>query len=217
MAAGKQAGSPQSAAAGKAQQARNQATQVGHEATHAGSEVAHHAAGQTREVAGEANRQARDLMGEASAQLRQQAQTQQNRVVEGLRGLGHELAEMASRSDQSGMATEMVRRASHSANQAAGWLADREPGTVVDEVRHYARQHPGTFLAVAAVAGALVGRLTRNMSGAGDGTSGPSRAAGRTAPAGPGAGVEGGAHPATPYPTTPGTPHSTTPGTEVPR
>ncbi|MGW0433586.1 hypothetical protein ACWDV4_13740 [Micromonospora sp. NPDC003197] len=205
MAAGKQAGSPQGVAAGKAQQVRNQATQVGHEATHAGGEVAHHAAGQAREVAGEAGQQARDLMGEASAQLREQAQTQQNRVVEGLRGLGHELAAMASRSDQPGVATEMVRRASHSANQAAGWLAEREPGAVVEEVRHYARRHPGTFLAVAAVAGALVGRLTRNMSGAGDGSSGPSAAADRgAAAAGPGAAVGGG-----PYPTTP--------GTEVPR
>ncbi|MEK8109106.1 phage holin family protein [Micromonospora sp. M12] len=48
--------------------------------------------------------------------------------------------------------------------QAAGWLDEREPGEVLDEVRTYARRNPGTFLAGAAVAGLLVGRLTRGLT-----------------------------------------------------
>jgi hypothetical protein len=45
----------------------------------------------------------------------------------------------------------------------ADWLEHREPGDLLDEVRRFARRRPGTFLVGAAVAGALVGRLTRGV------------------------------------------------------
>jgi hypothetical protein len=62
------------------------------------------------------------------------------------------------------MAGEAVRRAATVADRAAGWLDERDPGEMLDDVRRYARQHPGMFLAGAAVAGVLVGRLTRNLT-----------------------------------------------------
>ncbi|MEH1165660.1 hypothetical protein V6V47_09755 [Micromonospora sp. CPCC 205539] len=159
------------------QQARQEASRVGQQAAQAGGQVAHAAAEQGGQVAAEARRQARELTGQASGQLRDQAQTQQRRAAEGLRGLGRDLGSMAERDGDSGLAGQAVRRAADAAQQAAGWLDQREPGEVFDEVRTYARRHPGTFLAGAAVAGLLVGRLTRNLTGSGSDGGGGAAAA----------------------------------------
>jgi hypothetical protein len=157
---------PPSGPGGTSQQAQQKATEVGHEAAQAGRQVAQQAASQGKQVAAESGRQARDLVGEASAQAQQQAGAQQKRAADGLRALGTQLQSMAGKSEQDGVAKEVVGRASDAAQQAAGWLEQREPGELVNEVRDYARQHPGTFLAGAAVAGLFVGRLTRGLTAA---------------------------------------------------
>ncbi|MFG2058705.1 hypothetical protein ACGFI9_32250 [Micromonospora sp. NPDC048930] len=164
---------------GTTYQARQAASQVGQQTAQAGGRVGHAAAEQGRQVAGQARQQARNLTGEATSQLHDQARTQQHRAAEGLRGLGRELDAMADRGGDNGMAGEAVRRAAMVADRAAGWLDEREPGEVMDDVRGYARQHPGMFLAGAAVAGMLVGRLTRNLT-SGDGQR-ASRQMGQTA------------------------------------
>ena len=51
--------------------------------------------------------------------------------------------------------------------QVADWLDRREPGQALDDVRNFARRHPGAFLTGAAIAGVVVGRLTRNLAGGG--------------------------------------------------
>ncbi|GAB4103717.1 hypothetical protein GCM10028790_27360 [Micromonospora taraxaci] len=173
---------------GRAQQARQEASRVGHQATQAGGQVAHSAAEQGGQVAAEARRQAQQLTGQAGGQLRDQAQTQQRRAAEGLRDLGQNLGSMAERDGDSGLAGQVVRKAADAAQQAAGWLDEREPGEVLDEVRTYARRHPGTFLAGAAVAGLLVGRLTRGLTApasddGGNGSSGGAQPAPQGAPA----------------------------------
>lgn len=60
--------------------------------------------------------------------------------------------------------------ASNLANQAAGvvdsvatWFESKEPADLLSEVTHYARRNPGTFLAIAAGAGLVVGRLARSL------------------------------------------------------
>ncbi|MFI6261172.1 hypothetical protein [Micromonospora sp. NPDC051006] len=148
--------------AGTAEQAREQASRVGHQTAQAGGQIGHAAAEQGRQVAEQAREQARQLTGEATSQLREQARAQQHRAAEGLRSIGRELGSVADRSD-SGLTGEAVRQAAGAAQRAAGWLDEREPADVLSEVRDYARQHPGRFLAGAAVAGLLFGRLTRSM------------------------------------------------------
>ncbi|MFG1881295.1 hypothetical protein [Micromonospora sp. NPDC049102] len=157
---------------GRGQQARQEASRVGHQATQAGGQVAHTAAEQGGQVAAEARRQARQLTGQAGGQLREQAQTQQRRAADGLRDIGRELGSMAERDGDTGLAGQAVRRVADAAQQAAGWLDEREPGEVLDDVRTYARRHPGTFLAGAAVTGLLVGRLTRGLTGSSSGNGG---------------------------------------------
>jgi hypothetical protein len=149
----------------KTQAARLGAAQTGQQVSQAGGALAHNVADQGRDVANEASRQARQLMDQASGQLKEQASAQQQRAADGLRALGTELHAMSERSDQQGMATDLVRHAADRVGQVAQWLDQREPGMVVSEVRDYARRNPGIFLAGAAVAGVLAGRLSKSMSG----------------------------------------------------
>jgi hypothetical protein len=75
------------------------------------------------------------------------------------------------RNDAPGVATDLAREASDRIKQFAAKLDDREPGELLDEVRRFARQRPGTFLGIAALAGVVAGRLTRGVKDASSGGS----------------------------------------------
>lgn len=137
----------------------DRASEVADQGKQAVSDVAGTAADKAREVTDEAARQARDLVGEARGHLEQQASEQHRNLVNGLRSLGDELGSM--RSDQPGLASDLVGQARERINGAADWFEQRQPGDLVDELRGFARRRPGTFLVGAALAGIAVGRLTR--------------------------------------------------------
>jgi hypothetical protein len=59
---------------------------------------------------------------------------------------------------------DLVRQAADRSASVASWLEGRDPGSLLDEVKTFARQRPGTFLLLAAGAGILAGRLTRSLS-----------------------------------------------------
>jgi hypothetical protein len=120
-------------------------------------------------VAQEARRTTRDLFGQAQTELKDQAGAQQKRAADGLRSIGDQLRSMAEKNDRPGMAGDLIGEFSGRVQHAADWLDHREPGQVVAEVRDFARRHPGAFLLGAAVAGVLVGRLTRGVAGDGHG------------------------------------------------
>lgn len=127
----------------------------------AAADVAQTATEKAKDVAQETKKQARDLVGEARGQLTEQAGAQHRNLVSNLHALADELNGMAQRSENGGVATDLVSQAGDRAKSAAGWLDQREPGDLVQEVRRFARQRPGTFLLGAALAGLVVGRLTR--------------------------------------------------------
>ena len=139
--------------AGPVDAALQQASNVSQHAGEKGSQLAGTAADQAKQVTGEAGRQARDLIAEARGQLGGQASAQQQKVADGLRSLVDELTSMAKNSGQSGPATELAHQAAERARHAASWLDKREPGDLVGEVRRLGRQHPGTFLLGAVLAG----------------------------------------------------------------
>jgi hypothetical protein len=141
--------------------ARETAAAVKDEATSAAQDVAGTAKQGAGHVAHEARNQARQLGGQSRDELVGQAGTQQAKVAEGLRSLGSELRSMAVGSEANGPATDLVREAASRVGSVAGWLENREPGDVVEQLRTFARRRPGTFLAAAAVAGLVGGRLTR--------------------------------------------------------
>ncbi|MGW4155513.1 hypothetical protein ACWEDF_20375 [Micromonospora chersina] len=151
---------------------RDQARQVGNEAANAGGAVAQTAKEQGQEVVGEAKRQARNLYGEARNQVTAQTSQQQQRAASGLRSLAEEMRSMAQNGGSGGPVTELAHQAADRVHGVAGWLEQREPGDLLNEVKTYARRNPGTFLLGAALLGVVAGRLTRNIAAIGDGGDG---------------------------------------------
>jgi hypothetical protein len=156
--------------------AKEQAAQVGQGAADAGKHVAGVAQEQAASVASEAADQAKNLYEQTRQELRGQAATQQQRLAESVRSLGSELESMADRSN-AGTASDLVREASGRARDVAGWLDQRDPGALLQEVTDFARRRPGTFLAIAAGAGLIAGRLTRGAISEARSDSGSSSAA----------------------------------------
>ncbi|MEV4619575.1 hypothetical protein AB0J74_12800 [Asanoa sp. NPDC049573] len=166
--------------------AKTEAAEVGRTAVAAGSDVTQTAKEQGRQVVQEAARQARDLYGTTRSQLRDQASAQQRRAAGGIRSIGDEIRSMADQGGQSGPASDLARQASGRISDVADWIEAREPGQVVDEVKQFARRHPGTFLAGAAILGVLAGRLTRGVvaDAHDDGPAGNGMTSASTAPGG---------------------------------
>jgi hypothetical protein len=144
--------------------AKEQASQVGHDAADSAKNVAGTAKEEASKVAGETKKQAQALYEEARTQLHEQAGVQQGRVAEGLRSIGDELNRMAQASDQPGVATDLVSQVASRTSGVASWLDERDPGSLLTEVKNYARRKPGTFIAVSAVAGLVAGRLVRSLT-----------------------------------------------------
>lgn len=155
------------------QVARDEATEVGRTAADAGRQVAGTATEQAANVAQEVKSQARDLVGEARGQVQNQARAGQQKAADGIRALSQELRQMAESGGQSGTASEVARQVADRVDGLAGWLGDREPGDLLEEVRSFARRRPGAFLLGAAIAGVVVGRLTRGAVDAARTDSGP--------------------------------------------
>lgn len=118
---------------------------------------------EAKNVAQETTQQAKELWQETRSQLMDQSAQQQVRVAGGLRTLSDELSGMARGSDQQGVASDLAHQASQRLGDVAGWLDGRDPGSLVSEVKQFARQRPGTFLAAAAVLGLVGGRLSRGL------------------------------------------------------
>ncbi len=182
--------------------AKGQAGEVASTASDAGKHVAGVAGEQASQVASEATQQVKDLVQQTRGELTEQAATQQKRVASGLRSLGEELRSMAQNSEQQGMATDLAKQAAERTQAVASWFEDREPGNVVNEVTRFARRRPGAFLAIAAGAGLLVGRLGRGLKAAND----DSQETGAEQGAGPGQGAPDTSHQgyAEPMPPQPG-------------
>ena len=153
-------------AAAAASTAKDEASNLAHSAAESGQNLYQEVKGGAGDVASEAAGQARDLLGEARTGLTEQASQQQVRAAASLRALGDEFSRMADASDEGGLAADLVRQAGERTGGVATWLEDREPGDVLHEVTEFARRRPGVFLALAAGAGVLAGRLTRGLKDA---------------------------------------------------
>ena len=167
----------------KAGAAKDEAAGVARDAAGSAQHVAETAKSEAAGVASEAAASAKDLLNQARSDLTEQAGAQQQKVAEGLRTMAGELQSMADNSDQSGVATDLVRQAADRSSSVASWLDNRTPGSLVDEVKGFARQRPVAFLALAAGAGFLAGRLNKGLS-AGVPDSAAAHPAAGTRPAG---------------------------------
>ncbi len=174
---------------GTVEQAKETAQQAKESAKGAATQVAGTAKEQASQVAGETKRQAKDLLHQGRTELHDQAQQQQQRAADGLRTLGTQLGSMADSVDQPGLAQDLAREVSDRAQALSGWLESRDPGSLLEELRGFARQRPMAFLAISAGAGALVGRLGRGVQA--DASSGSGQTSGTGYAGGTGYGYAG--------------------------
>jgi hypothetical protein len=158
--------------ASKTDAAKDEAAELKRQAADSAQTVAETAKTEAAHVAAEVKTNARDLLHQAKSDLTDQAGAQQQKVADGLRSVSTELHSMASASDQPGVATDLVRQAAERSSAVASWLDGRDPGSLLTEVKSFARQRPGTFLLLAAGAGVLAGRLSRSLSAGAPETTG---------------------------------------------
>jgi hypothetical protein len=143
--------------------AKDEAANVAGETKVAAQNVAGTAKTEAKNVAYEAKNSAKDLLHQAKSDLTSQAGTQQTKAAEGIRSVSSQLRSMADAPDQQGVASDLIRQAADRSESVASWLDNRDPGSLLDEVKSFARQRPGTFLLLAAGAGMLAGRLGRSL------------------------------------------------------
>ncbi|MCC2030036.1 hypothetical protein KEC56_11015 [Microbacterium sp. YMB-B2] len=149
---------------GKVDAAKQEAADLKDTAATQAKDVLGTAKDEAAAVVGEAKTQAKDLYAQTQRELSEQANTQQQRLAGGLRSVSDELGSMATNSEGSGVASDLVQQVSGRLSAAATWLGDRDPGAVLAEVKRYARRKPGTFILAAAIGGIVVGRLTRALT-----------------------------------------------------
>lgn len=143
--------------------AKDEARATGEQAKEGARHVAEVGKEEAKNVAQETSQQAKELWQQTRNQLIDQSAQQQTKVAEGLRSLSQELSSMAQGSDRQGVASDLAHQASQRIGDVAGWLDQRDPGSLVSEVKQFARQRPGTFLATAALVGLVGGRLSRGL------------------------------------------------------
>jgi hypothetical protein len=147
---------------GKADAAKDQASQLGGHAASAASDVLGTAKSEAGSVAAEAKSSAKDLLSDATSQLHDQAGQQQERAASGLRAVSGQLGDMAEAAD-SGLAGSLVRQAADQTDKIASWLESRDSRGLVADVRSFASRRPGLFIGLAAGAGILTGRLVSGL------------------------------------------------------
>ncbi|NYF16658.1 ElaB/YqjD/DUF883 family membrane-anchored ribosome-binding protein [Microbacterium sp. AK009] len=144
--------------------AKREASDLAHTAGDQAKSVVDTAKSEASSVAHEAKYQAKDLFAQSQQELSAQARTQQERVAGGLRAVGGDLQSMADGAASDSLAADLVRQVSTRVSLASDWLSEREPADVLNEVKRFARRRPGVFILSAAVAGIVVGRLTRALA-----------------------------------------------------
>jgi ElaB/YqjD/DUF883 family membrane-anchored ribosome-binding protein len=139
-------------------QVRQAASKTAEAAGSAVGDVADTAKSQAQTVVAEAKVQARGLASEVRERVGSEARGQNDRLADGLRRFADELDEMVNERDDS-PARSVVSQVSQGGRRVADYLSERGPEGVLDELQDFARRRPGTFLAVAAAAGFVAGRL----------------------------------------------------------
>jgi hypothetical protein len=151
---------------GTADVVKDQAADLSHGSAQAGKHIAEVAQEQASGVVAEAGRQGRDLLQQAQQQLEVQAAQGQQRLAKQLLSLSDEFRSMADASGHSGMTADLAHQAASRVRDAGQWLDERRPGQVAEEMQSFARRRPAVFLALAAGAGLVAGRLTRGLKSA---------------------------------------------------
>jgi len=162
-----QASAVKDTAVGNAQQvagvAAEQASAVRDTAVGSAQQVADVAKGEVAKVTSEASGQFKDLVHQGRNELSGQLNTQQARLATVVRSFADELGTMGSKSD-GGPLADLAKQGSRRVGEVAHYIESNDPAEILESVRNLARRRPAAFLVGSALAGVLVGRLTRNVA-----------------------------------------------------
>jgi ElaB/YqjD/DUF883 family membrane-anchored ribosome-binding protein len=139
-------------------------------AQHAGdkaSDVAETAKQRAGDVADEVRTQTANVAQQAKDQLHEHARSQTGDAASALRRISDQTRALADgRADDAGQVRDYARQAAGKVSDVADRLESRGFDGIIDDVESFARRRPGVFLACAAGAGFLVGRLLRGAASA---------------------------------------------------
>ena len=142
---------------------RGPATEVKDTAAAEARQVTETVKQEARKLGAEGRYQGRRVLDGGMAELRNQASTIQTRLAEGLQDLSDELREMTVAGRADGTAAGLASQAEDYTARAAAWLRDNDLDSALYGVRRFAARNPWGFLAMAAGAGLLAGRLARGV------------------------------------------------------
>lgn len=134
---------------------------VSEAADHA-KDLTHHAGDEIGTVLDTTKQQARGLVQGARSRAADEADTATSRAADALAGTARDLTDLSSgKGAPDSQAADLVRQVGERVDRVATQLRDRGYQGVTEDVSRWARAHPGAFLAAAAGAGFVIGRVFR--------------------------------------------------------
>ncbi|MEV6962459.1 hypothetical protein AB0M97_25375 [Streptomyces sp. NPDC051207] len=112
-------------------------------------------------VAGEARQQAGTALRDLQDRMREEADSQVQRLSGTLRQWADDLAGLAQNAPGDSPVRGVVAQASDGGHRAADYLDKNGVGGALTDVQAFARRRPGAFLGGAALAGLVVGRIAK--------------------------------------------------------
>ncbi|MCI0386380.1 hypothetical protein [Streptomyces sp. CNQ085] len=143
------------------QTAKQETRATADRAKEAAGTVAGSARGQARNVTGEARDQAVNVAGHLRERATQEADTQTRRTAGTIRQWADDLSGMAENTRSDSPVRNLAAQAADGGRRAADTLEERGVGGLVEGVESFARRRPGAFLAGAALAGFVIGRMAK--------------------------------------------------------
>lgn len=145
-------------------EAGDAARSVGTTAKDRASDVATTAGEEVRTVAEDARTQAQHVINRSREQLRSQASEQSTRLASTLRDVAQQMRGMTrGEAPSEGPVTDVTASIADTVSRLASRLEQGGVDGAMSDVKRYARNHPGMFLAGALGAGFLIGRVVKSV------------------------------------------------------
>jgi hypothetical protein len=143
--------------------AKGEAANVASTAKGEAANVASTAKEEARNVAQTAQGQARKLAGDARTELKGQADSQVNRLADGISQISQQLRSMGTNGEP-GPVADIASEAAERAQEVADRLRQGGVDDALAQVRSLGRNRPGLFLLGAFGVGLVAGRVVRNLA-----------------------------------------------------
>jgi len=137
------------------------ASEVAGTAKEQASSVVETAKQQGGEVARDAKQHAEQLVSQTRDQLRSHAQDQMRGLADTIQAIATQLDGLANGQPQPGMVLDVTNQLASTTRRMGEHLEQGGMESVMGDVKQFARQRPGTFLAASLLGGVVAGRVLR--------------------------------------------------------